>query len=65
MTASGDVGDVTGSATYKGGATGVYVHSVAKTDGTRESATAGQFKADAELTAYFDQSVDDTCYCQR
>ena len=51
--------DVTGSATYKGGATGVYVHSVTKTDGTRESATAGQFKADAELTATFGQVLDD------
>ena len=56
---SGGVDAVTGSATYKGGATGVYVHSVAKTDGTRESATAGQFKADAELTATFGQVLAD------
>ena len=54
-----DVDNVTGSATYKGGATGVYVHSVTKTDGTRESATAGQFKADAELTATFGQVLAD------
>ena len=52
---SADLANVTGSAAYKGGATGVYVHSVLKTDGTRESATAGQFKADAELTATFGQ----------
>ena len=56
-TASGlDV--VNGSATYNGGATGVYVHSVSKMDGTRASATSGHFTADATLTAYFDQSVD-------
>ena len=56
--ASGGVADVDGSATYKGGATGVYVHSVTKTDGTRESATAGQFKADATLEATFGQLND-------
>ena len=44
---------VTGSATYNGGATGVYVHETVNSDGTRESATAGQFAADAMLTANF------------
>ena len=47
-----DVAAVTGSATYNGGATGVYVHSTVNSDGSRESATAGQFAADASLTAY-------------
>ena len=60
ITASGSVSDVTGEATYNGGATGVYVHSVIKTDGTRASTTSGHFTADATLTAYFGQTVDDT-----
>ena len=63
--ASGSVASVTGSATYNGGATGVYVHSVTNDDGTRASATSGQFSAAASLTAYFDQTVDDPWYCQR
>ena len=53
---------VQGSATYEGGATGVYVHETVNSDGTRESATAGQFSADAMLTANFGGSsvaVDD------
>ena len=50
---TGSVADVTGSATYEGGATGVYVHSVTKPDGTRASATSGHFNADAELEANF------------
>ena len=59
-TQGSDVSQVTGSATYNGGATGVYVHSLSNPDGTRASATSGHFTADAELTAYFDQTVDDT-----
>ena len=56
---SGSVAAVTGSATYEGGATGVYVHAVTNPDGTRASATSGHFSADAELTAYFIQTVND------
>ena len=44
---------VEGSATYNGGATGVYVKNVQNSDGTLDSATAGHFTADASLTAYF------------
>ena len=50
---SGRVDAVTGSATYEGGATGVYVHSVSNSDGTRASATSDHFTADAMLKAYF------------
>ena len=59
VAASADVSGVTGSATYSGGATGVYVHSVVNPDGTEASATSGHFMADAELTATFSQTVDD------
>ena len=51
---------VTGSATYSGGATGVYVHNVVNSDGTEASATSGHFTATANLTAYFGQTLDDT-----
>ena len=51
--ATDDVSGITGKATYSGGATGVYVHSVINKDGTEASATSGHFTADAELTAYF------------
>ena len=60
VTATGDVSSVTGKATYSGGATGVYVHSVKNPDGTEASATSGHFTADAELTAYFGQTLDDS-----
>ena len=59
LDATGSVADVTGSATYSGGATGVYVHSVVNPDGTEASATSGHFTADVALTAYFGQTVDD------
>ena len=55
VAASGAVSTVLGTATYNGGATGVYVHSVTKQDGTELSATSGHFTADAELTATFGQ----------
>ena len=45
--------NVHGTATYEGGATGVYVHEVVKSDGTRASATSGHFAADAELNVNF------------
>ena len=53
--ASVSVGDVDGSATYEGGATGVYVKSVSNPDGTEASATSGHFMADASLMATFGQ----------
>ena len=50
----------TGSATYEGGATGVYVREVYKTsDGSVDTATSGHFRADASLTATFAQVNDD------
>ena len=52
LPASGRVDDVEGIAEYKGGAAGVYVHKTFATEGTSE-ATAGHFKANASLTAYF------------
>ena len=48
-----DVSEVEGSATYNGGATGVYVKDVHNSDGTLDTATAGHFTAAASLTAYF------------
>ena len=57
--ASGSVAAVTGSATYNGGATGVYVHSEVNSDGSPVATTAGQFAADASLTATFAQTVND------
>ena len=58
---SGSVANVDGSATYEGGATGVYVHSEVNSDGSRVATTAGQFAADASLTATFGQvDVSDT-----
>ena len=44
---------VEGSASYEGGATGVYVKNVHKTDGTINTATSGHFTADASLMVYF------------
>ena len=54
--APSDVSAVRGTATYEGGATGVYVHIENKSDGTRKKATSGHFTADAMLTAYFAQT---------
>ena len=48
-----NVSAVEGSATYNGGATGVYVKNVHKSDGTLDTATAGHFTADANLKAHF------------
>ena len=52
-------GNIRGTATYSGGATGVYVNSVLNPNGTEASATSGHFTADAELTAHFNQTEDD------
>ena len=53
----GDMGSnvdaVVGSATYNGGATGVYVKNAHNSDGTLDTATAGHFTAAASLKAYF------------
>ena len=58
---SGDVSDVTGTATYSGGATGVYVKNVLTSTGTLDSATSGHFTATTNLTATFGQvPVSDT-----
>lgn len=57
--ASGDVSLVEGSATYKGGATGVYVKNVLTPEGVIDRATAGHFTADATLTAIFGQLGED------
>ena len=53
--ASGGVTAVTGSATYEGGSTGVYVKNVYKIEGDIESSTSGHFTADAVLKATFGQ----------
>ena len=53
--ASGSLSSVLGKATYEGGATGVYVHTVNNPDGTRKQATSGHFTADAKLEATFGQ----------
>ena len=44
---------VEGNASYEGGATGVYVKNVHKSDGKIESATSGHFTANASLMVYF------------
>ncbi len=55
VNASGDVATVTGSATYEGGAVGVYVKNVYNSDRTLDVATSGHFTADVSLTATFGQ----------
>ena len=52
---SGDVSNVTGTATYSGGATGVYVKNVLTSTGGLDSATSGHFTATTNLTATFGQ----------
>ena len=56
---SGDLGAVTGRATYNGGATGVYVRNVTGQDGAEILARSGHFRADAELRATFGQVLAD------
>ena len=51
--ASGDISAVVGSASYEGGATGVYVKEVYDGNGEVESSTSGHFTADVRLMAYF------------
>ena len=45
--------DVEGRARYLGSATGVYVKNVYASDGTIDTATSGDFKADVSLMAHF------------
>ncbi len=52
-TATSNIGDVVGAATYKGGATGVYVKNVTDDQGAVFTATSGHFSADVELNASF------------
>ena len=47
------IGSVTGTATYEGGAAGVYVKNVTDNAGATVTATAGQFEAKVELNASF------------
>ena len=47
------LGSVTGTASYAGGAAGVYVHETKKEDGSLDTATSGRFTADVSLKAYF------------
>ena len=58
IAASGDLAMVTGTATYTGGAVGVYTHRTFDTDG-ESNATSGHFTADASLTATFKQTAAD------
>jgi hypothetical protein len=60
MSDGADIDEIQGSASYKGGATGVYVKNVLTPEGKTESATSGHFTAAADLKAYFGQTVDDT-----
>ncbi len=55
-----ELNTVTGSASYEGEATGVYVHQSLNAAGNIDSATSGHFTADVALTAYFGQTLDDT-----
>ena len=47
------VASVDGTASYEGGAVGVYVKNAFDPDGEIDTATSGHFKADASLMAYF------------
>ena len=59
VAASGDVAAVTGTASYEGGAAGVYVRETYKaTDGSVDTATSGHFTADVALTATFGQTAE-------
>ena len=57
VAASGDIQNVTGTASYQGGAVGVYMmkHAYSPTDGQLVDATSGHFRAEANLTATFGQ----------
>ena len=61
LPASSSVAQVTGSASYEGGATGVYTrnHEYDSATGDLTNATSGHFTADVALTATFGQVNDD------
>ena len=50
---SGELPNVRGTASYEGGAAGVYVKSVFTPDGKIDTATSGTFTADVSLAAFF------------
>ena len=50
--------DITGSAEYTGGATGVYVHEVSKADGSNDYSTSGRFTADVYMHVHFDGTTN-------
>ncbi len=54
----GRTSSVTGSASYAGPATGVYMRKTFSPDGAPTPAAAGQFTANANLTAYFGQTSE-------
>ena len=60
LDASTGLSSVTGSATYEGGAAGVYVHEAKKEDGTLDAATSGRFTADVAVKAYFSATTTRT-----
>ena len=47
-----------GTASYEGGAVGVYVKNVFDSAGEIDTATSGHFNADASLTAHFGGTGD-------
>ena len=55
----GRTSSVMGSASYAGPATGVYTRKTFSPDGTPTPVAAGQFTANAELTAHFGQTTED------
>ncbi len=57
LDAQTSLGSVTGTASYAGGAAGVYVHETKSEDGTLNMATSGRFTADVALTAYFEATT--------
>ena len=59
LTASDKAG-LRGSATYSGGATGVYVDRTMNADGRTYTENSGLFTADATLTAHFDSTSNGT-----
>ena len=51
---------LTGSASYAGPATGMFVKKTFDAGGVATPSSSGQFTADANLKAYFDQDTDET-----
>ena len=53
------VNNITGTASYSGAATGVYMDKTFAADGSPNPRSSGQFRADVGLTATFGQTMDD------